>query len=150
MISSLPHTHVFSTRLHFISRIQLVYQEFSNLIFQNVCQMINNPLKCILSLAYRWRNIVLTIIFWVKVDYCFPIMSYDGPVQCLIFKWWLRSSALFNEPNIIHMSMSVSRRLHVLCISSRIERWSEHHCSPSYMRELKCYSHGEHLHDRIM
>ena len=46
--------------------------------------------------------------------------------------------------------MSVSRRLNVLCISSRIERWSEHHCSPSYMRELKFYSHGEHLQDRIM
>jgi hypothetical protein len=47
------------------------------------------------------------------VDYCFTIISYDGLVYYLIFKWWLTPSTLFNENNIIHMTNSVSRRLNI-------------------------------------
>ena len=34
--------------------------------------------------------------FWFKVDYCFPIMSYDGIVYPLLFRQWLMPSNLFN------------------------------------------------------
>jgi hypothetical protein len=55
--------------------------------------------------VYRWRNMVLLIIVWFKVDYCHAIMSYDCLVYYLIFKWWLRPSALYDSSNIIHTKL---------------------------------------------
>jgi hypothetical protein len=40
---------------------------------------------------------VLSIIFWFKVDNCFIILSYDGIVNYLIFRLSLRSPSLFNR-----------------------------------------------------
>ena len=46
--------------------------------------------KCILSLLYRWRDMLLTIIFLLKVHYCNPVISSSVFSYHLIFKWWLR------------------------------------------------------------
>ena len=64
-----------------------------------------------LSVAYRWRNIVLAIKIWIKVCIfysCSLVMPYDGLPYYLIFRKWLGPSDLFNRINII---TSVSRRL---------------------------------------
>ena len=66
------------------------------LSFKTVSEDTNTLLKSILLVVYIWRKMVLAIIVWFKVDYCFTIMSYDGLVYYLISRWWLRSSALFN------------------------------------------------------
>jgi hypothetical protein len=59
----------------------------------------------------------LAIIFWCKVDYCFPIKSYVLPK----FIWRSRPSiSLFNRTIIIHMKTSVSHRLNILCIMFKI------------------------------
>jgi hypothetical protein len=46
------------------------FKESSHLIFK----------KVITSAAYRWRQMVLAIRFWFKVDNCFIIISYDALV----------------------------------------------------------------------
>ena len=35
---------------------------------------IKTLLKRVLSVAYRWRKMILAITFWVKIDYCFTII----------------------------------------------------------------------------
>ena len=85
----------------------------------------------------------IVIIYWIKVDYCFPTMSYNGLVYYLIFRQWQRPSALFNitydglvcylifrqwlkpsalcnRTNIMHMTTFVSRRFNILCIMQKI------------------------------
>jgi len=47
--------------------------------------------------------------------------------QPLIFKWWLRQSALVTRINFIQMTTAVPRRLNILCIVFKI-------------RVLVCYS----------
>jgi hypothetical protein len=47
---------------------------------------INSLLKINLLIAYKWRQIVLAIRLWFKVDYCSIIMSYDIFVYYLIFR----------------------------------------------------------------
>jgi len=110
---------------HHILSTKLLYQGFlkesSHLVFQKVfSQYIIILLECILSVAYRWQKMALTIIYWFKVDYCFTIMSYDGHVYHLIYRWWLMPSILFNRTNIIHMATSVSRRLNMSYIMFKI------------------------------
>ena len=59
----------------------------------------------------------MALIFWCKVDYCFPIKSYVLPK----FIWRSRPSiSLFNRTIIIHMKTSVSHRLNILCIMFKI------------------------------
>ena len=73
-----------------------------------------------LSVAYRWRNIVLAIKIWIKVCIfysCSLVMPYDGLPYYLIFRKWLGPSDLFNRINII---TSVSGRLNTLCIMFKI------------------------------
>lgn len=50
---------------------------------------ISTLLKCILSLAYIWREMVLPIRFGFNERYCFLIMCSDGLLYYLISKWWL-------------------------------------------------------------
>ena len=38
----------------------------------------NTLLIWLLSVAYRWRQMELLFRCWIKVDYCFTIMCYDG------------------------------------------------------------------------
>jgi hypothetical protein len=68
--------------------------------------------KSILSI-WQKMALALAIIFWLNVDYCFTIMSYDGLVYYLIFEWWLKPSVLFNRTYFIHMTTSVSHRLNI-------------------------------------
>jgi len=102
-------------------------------------------LKCILSLAYIWRNMELTFIFWFKVDCCFPILCLTMAL-CLIFKWWLRSSAVFNRTNIIHMPTSVSRRLYLMYIGQELSVFLCNAARPVIYE----YWHFTQMHDRIM
>ena len=48
---------------------------------------LNLLLKNILSLAYRWRKMVLFIWFWFKDDYWLSILSYNDLLYYLLFKW---------------------------------------------------------------
>ena len=41
----------------------------------------------IIRIGYIWQEFVLVIIHWFKVDYCFSILSDEGFVYYLIFKW---------------------------------------------------------------
>jgi hypothetical protein len=43
--------------------------------------------------------------FWFKVDHCFTILSSDGFVHYLTFKWWLRTSVLLELPRRINSSL---------------------------------------------
>jgi len=52
---------------------------------------------------------VLAIRCLFQVDYCFTNMSYDGIIYYLIFRYWLRLSALFNRTNIIKMYTRVTK-----------------------------------------
>ena len=54
------------------------------LSFKVLVRKISTP--CILSVAYRWRKMVLAIRFWFEIDYCFTFMSYDSLVYYLIFR----------------------------------------------------------------
>ena len=56
--------------------------------------------------ACRLRKMILTITSWFKIYFCFTIISYNGLVYYLIFKWWHRSSALFNKANNMHITTS--------------------------------------------
>ena len=46
----------------------------------------------------KWR-------FWFKVDHCFPVLSSDGFVHYLTFKWWLRTLVLLELPWRIKSSL---------------------------------------------
>ena len=59
----------------------------------------------------QWRKTLFDIKFWFKVGYYFTILSYDGHVYYLIFKWWSRPLTFFY---IIHMTNSVLRKLNFL------------------------------------
>jgi hypothetical protein len=69
----------------------------------------------------RENNVVIKNAIILTVDYfsflCLPI------ALCIIYssKWWLRSPALFYSTNIIHMTISMSRRLNILCIMIKIK-----------------------------
>ena len=56
---------------------------------------------------YRWQGMVLAIIFWFKVDHCYPITSL---ISLYTIYLWLRLSDHFYRINIIHMTTSVSLR----------------------------------------
>jgi hypothetical protein len=49
-------------------------------------------LKSMLLLVYWWRRMVLAILFWFNVNYCFAMMSYGGIVHYVVFKWWWNCS----------------------------------------------------------
>jgi hypothetical protein len=90
-------------------------------------QKITTPcwmLKSILWLVHRWRKMALTIRFWLKVDYCFTIMSYDGLIYYLIFKWWLRPLVLLDKTNIIHMTTLNSEPQRLKYIMHKVQDYS--------------------------
>jgi hypothetical protein len=53
--------------------------------------------------------------FWWALWYLQTLLAYY-----LIFKYWLRPSAINNRTNIIHITTFVSRRLYILCIMVKI------------------------------
>ena len=77
---------------------------------------------------------------------CFTIMSSDGLVYDLIFKWWLNSSDLFLNKELIvyyiHITDAVWRKWNILCIKFKIRTWRslQLRWSPSYMSGLSWYS----------
>jgi len=72
-------------------------------------------------------------------------------LMLLVFFIWLRTSALFNTTNIMHMPISVSRRLNILCIMFKIVAffiimlftWL-------YVLVVILLTCGKHLHARII
>ena len=63
------------------------------------------------TIAHRWRKIELATRCLFKVDYCFTIMSYDGLVYYLLFRYCWGHLLFFNRIISIHTTTSVSRRL---------------------------------------
>jgi hypothetical protein len=75
---------------------------------------INTLLKRILSHAYRWQEIALTIRFWFK----FELFSY------YVF-WWLCvlsniTMTLFYRTSFIHLTILTSWRINIVCVRSKI------------------------------
>jgi hypothetical protein len=68
----------------------------------------------------RWRKMVLAIRLRMQLDYCFPIMSSDGLVYYLTFKWSLRPSTLFHRTNNTHAITHVSGKLNILCMQLKL------------------------------
>ena len=50
--------------------------------YQHLVEKYSSPDSVVFFLmyfiAYRWRNMVLEITFWFRVNYCFTIMSYKN------------------------------------------------------------------------
>ena len=66
------------------------FQHFFNTYFSKNCLVLSFKMFfwwyqhwSVLSVAYRGREMVLTIRFRFKVDHCFPIISFDGLVYYL-------------------------------------------------------------------
>lgn len=55
-----------------------LYSESSMYLSKGFPKDINTLSTSILSLAYRWRKMILECILWFKVGYCFCTMFYDS------------------------------------------------------------------------
>ena len=67
----------------------------NRLIFLNFFGRYQNFVErySVMCLTYRWRELILAIIYWVKVDYCFN-MSSNNLVCYSALKWWIKPSSL--------------------------------------------------------
>jgi hypothetical protein len=52
-------------------------------LLKGVLEDNNTLLKRVLSIAYKWRKMVLAIIRCFQVDYCFTVVSYDD-LECYL------------------------------------------------------------------
>ena len=96
-------------------------KESSHLIFQiTLLEDINTLSKRFCHLRTN-DDMVCAIIFWLKVDYCFPIIV--TVVYYYTSKWWLNPSDLFHRINMTTF---------VLCIKFKIttRRSEQQRCFP--------------------
>ena len=79
------------------------------------------------------------------------IISCNGLVNYLTFRYWLGPSALFNRNNSIHMTTFVSWRLNILCIMFKIiVVFITTLFARFYERVDILLTNGKHLHGRII
>jgi len=92
--------HIYWWEFNYLKSIKSrIFKEWSHLIFsKRFFWKISKPCRKIfchlLTDDERW--------FWFTVDSCF-LMSYNGLVYYPVFKWWLRSSDLFNRFNLTQL-----------------------------------------------
>lgn len=96
----------------------------------------------------RWRKMVLAIRLRMQLDYCFPIMSSDGLMYYLTFKWSLRPSTFFYRTNNTHVTTSVSGKLNILCMKLKLLYSNAAHQNICEVGIVRTY--GKHLHVRII